>query len=230
MRLARVSGLLLLLAACPKPADAPPPARQAPPVADVLVAPQAAPAPSVEAPVVMADAGDEGSVASREDEPDESVRPEFMVSDAGTTIAGRLLAVPCVKPAAHAAVVTAGDSGYYPTRTYQSGLTEEFDLDGDGVNDIVVAGGARRWEVEYWLYLKRGTCGHFLGRMVSSGYVTPLASRTRGLADVKTSTDDCRSLGGLGHGYCEIVWRFDGRRYVAGPEKKTNIRPSGIQP
>lgn len=120
----------------------------------------------------------------------------------------------------HAAVTEAGDSGVAMVNSYATAIEEE-DLDGDGTNDVVIAGSAARGEVEYRVYLKRGCCGHFVGRIGSSDGIHALTSRTKGLADIKIVTDECKSLGGLGHGWCEVVWRFDGRKYVRGREKRS---------
>ncbi len=48
----------------------------------------------------------------------------------------------------HAAVTEAGDSGVAMVDSYATAIEEE-DLDGDGTNDVVIAGSAARWEVEY---------------------------------------------------------------------------------
>jgi hypothetical protein len=149
---------------------------------------------------------------------------EFIVRDAGTKVAGVSLATPCVDPSRHAAVTSAGDGGVVLVDAYQN-IEEDSDLDGDGTNDLVVVGGASRWDVEYWIYLKRGSCGHFVARIGSSDGIKLLKSRTKGLADIKVVTDECQSLGGLGHGWCEIIWRFDGVKYVRSRERRSG-RPA----
>jgi hypothetical protein len=153
---------------------------------------------------------------------------DYIVSAAGTKIAGELLAAPCVKPSTHAAVTDAGDGGVVMVDAYQD-ISEDSDLDGDGTNDLVVAGSAARYDVDHWIYLKRGSCGHFVGRIASSNGIEPLKSRTKGLADIKVVTDVCKSLGGLGHGWCEVVWHFDGVKYAPGREK-TSARPAQSVP
>ena len=105
----------------------------------------------------------------------------------------------------------------------------QIDLDGDGTSDIVVDGGAARWEATYWLYLRRGACGYPLGVVSSSNGLVRMASKKNGLFDLMVVSDECPSLGGLGGGWCEIVYRFDGKRYGAASERKTT-RPGGAAP
>ena len=156
---------------------------------------------------------------------------DLIVSDAGTLLgAGRVLRSPCVNPSVHAAVVSAGDGGSEPMlEFYVEDQIQKLDLDRDTKDDVVINGGASRWDVTYWLYVRRGACGHFVGTLSSSDGVKALRSESGGLVDLRVLTDECPKLGGLGHGWCEIVYRFNGTRYKPISEKRA-ARPGGAMP
>jgi hypothetical protein len=108
-----------------------------------------------------------------------------------------------------------------------AGLDDDFfstssalDLDGDGAPDRFVNGGADATESTEFVYVMRGACGHFVGRVTNGGRPTTPSTIANGLLDLE-STSPCR------RGCCETEtvtrWIFDGRAYRAQPSTQRTV-------
>lgn len=100
---------------------------------------------------------------------------------------------------------------------------QQVDLDGDGTKDFVIIEGGVRAVWSYRLYVARGSCGHFVGRVTSFDTVIGLADRHDGLRDIQTLTDECETLPNV-H-WCKSVFRFDGTQYRVAFQTKTKEPP-----
>jgi hypothetical protein len=119
---------------------------------------------------------------------------------------GQVLSGPCVTPAMHAAAKSTLDEDFHSLTTH------ELDVDGDGTKDFVLNGGAARTTTTLLLYLRRGDCGYDLGSIdVEEDEPEVLRTKTRGLFDLRVVQDLCQSK--TGTMYCEVIYKFDGRRY-----------------
>ncbi len=130
-----------------------------------------------------------------------SVPASQPVLPGGTTLSG-----PCVAPARLAMA---------PGVSLDS---NDIDLDGDGMPDFVVFEGAVRAQSTYSLYLRRGSCGYYVGRVSVVQTLSALPSRSHGLRDLRATSDECPLAGRME--YCEIIWRFDGRGYAVDSERR----------
>jgi hypothetical protein len=90
------------------------------------------------------------------------------------------------------------------------------DLDDDGIDDAIRFGGAANMTTRSFVYVKRGSCGHYVGMIESTARLAPLATRHRGLVDLGgeagCQVDCCPNVA-----YEE--WRFDGVRYKRAVKK-----------
>ena len=68
-----------------------------------------------------------------------------------------------------------------------------------------------------------------VGKVASSSVLDVRANNSRGLFDIRAVNDDCASMDGDGHGWCEVVYRSDGRVYRRGSWKRTS-RPAEAIP
>lgn len=86
------------------------------------------------------------------------------------------------------------------------------DLDGDGVADWFVNAGADAADYHVLVYLARGACGHFVGRLSAGASASPSGKISEGLLDLE-SPSLCR------RDCCDETtwtrWAFDGRAYRA---------------
>lgn len=115
---------------------------------------------------------------------------------------------PCWDPVKHAKVMTGlVDTPGFPLADLK------WDLDGDGTKDAVLDMGASNITTTYELYLRRGTCGYWLGALATDANLAPTKTKTNGLYDLEGETR-CRK------GCCptrtKLRYTFDGRRYVFG--------------
>jgi hypothetical protein len=112
---------------------------------------------------------------------------------------------PCWKPIEHARVMTGlVDVPGIPLADLK------WDLDGDGTKDAVLDMGAASITSTYELYLRRGTCGYWIGALATDANLSPTKDKTNGLFDLEGEVR-CR------HGCCDRVrvrYAFDGKRYV----------------
>ena len=111
----------------------------------------------------------------------------------------------CVDPIAHA------------ESTYKDGFkiggepSPIGDLDGDGVDDVIVFGGATNITSDKFVYVMRGKCGHFVGKLVNEAVgLSPTASKQRGLFEMK-GIRACRVA--CCPSTVEYSFRFDGTSY-----------------
>lgn len=199
---------------------------------------EAPPAPARSAAPAPTDAAVDASDASNSETTDTAadagVDPKTYVKSAAATRlrSGREIPGPCVDPLAHAAYVLGGFTPDTPAKDAVSESKQGWDLDGDGTREFVVDGGAARWQRTYHLYLRRGSCGHYLGSIRSSETPRLLTKGASGLREVHTADDECPLLedAGTSGGYCETIWGFDGKAYVRLREKPASGRPAGIDP
>lgn len=239
---------LLFLASCHAPPSAGRPVAAA---RSNAVAPSAAPSLVAEAGrAPAADASDGGGADSAPSasvamadaappspspaEPSPTPARERVQSHEPLRLTGFTLKADCVDPRvdffARADVGPAFDD---PSPYSIGGLGQvRLDLDGDGTEDFVVFGGAERWQRDWWLYVRRGECGYFVGKIASSEEPRTLATGSRGLRDLHTASDECPLAfpKGLPDRYCETVWRFDGRKYVRIRETPVRKAPRDIEP
>ena len=100
------------------------------------------------------------------------------------------------------------------------------DLDDDGVPEIFVFAGAQRTTIEHEVYLRRGPCGYPLGHIESAGVLALVATKSRGLHDLRVMQEFCP---GIGTRFCEVIHRFDGVRYrVLRRTALPNARPMSV--
>ncbi len=136
---------------------------------------------------------------------------------------GRTLPGPCVTPSVHAALTR----GLEPDAEFFAPRDVEIDLDGDGNHDIFLNGGASRDTVTLHLYVRRNGCGYDVGSIEAVvGVVEALTTMTQGLVDLRVTQDLCeaktRSLA------CEVVYKFDGKRYRPTSYKATQNSMRGM--
>lgn len=158
--------------------------------------------------------------------PAKSPEPLVVRNEPTRLPSGRTLPGPCVTPSVHAAVkaLTRGlelDAEFFAPRDV------EIDLDGDGNHDIFLNGGASRDTVTLHLYVRRNGCGYDVGSIEAVvGVVEALTTMTQGLVDLRVTQDLCeaktRSLA------CEVVYKFDGKRYRPTSYKATQNSMRGM--
>ena len=140
-----------------------------------------------------------------------NVRREPTRLKSGGTLAG-----PCVLPGLATTVdryATSGtDAEPYPDdlEINAADESEADDLDGDGTADTLVFIGGARTLSTFGLYVRRGECGYFVGSIETENGLHALATKSHGLADVRTVSDQC---GPLKTRFCEVFQRFDGHTY-----------------
>lgn len=201
----------------PPPAEAP--ASSAPPAssrtarasAGWFVPPPPSGAPEVSVPLASA-APDAPPPA-----PSSSVR---VVSPRGTKLStGAWLATPCVDPVLDVAART----GHHVEGMFTA--DETTDLDGDGADDLVVFVGATSITDTRVFYVRRGPCGHFVGRVSSSANLSFVDERAGGLRRLR------------GRSRCQVeccardvieTWGFDGTSYrLQREERLPPCKPGG---
>jgi hypothetical protein len=137
--------------------------------------------------------------------------PPLVVRDEPTKLAnGQTIAGPCVTPAMDASSKSGKGEERLPPDFFTPS-SHEIDVDGDGIPDFVLDGGASRTIMNLRLYLKRGACGYDLGTIEAEGAPERLVTKSLGLFDLRVIQDLCSSR--TRTNYCEVVYKFDGRRY-----------------
>jgi hypothetical protein len=91
------------------------------------------------------------------------------------------------------------------------------DLDGDGVADAFVQDSAVRAQRAYAVYIRRGTCGNFVGQLPLAESVALAPGRSHGLSNLRITSDECPRSHRM-H-YCEATLRFDGHAYAVDAER-----------
>ena len=106
-----------------------------------------------------------------------------VVSRKGTRLpSGGFLAAPCVHP--HVDIIARLRIPFDPSLD----PGEIADLDGDGVGDWMIFIGASNITSRAAYYLRRGTCGHFVGLIETSANVGPTSERSGGLLEMSGSS------------------------------------------
>jgi hypothetical protein len=121
-----------------------------------------------------------------------------------TTSRGVRIGSDCVRPAEHAAANQGSPGAEAPFET-------RHDLDGDGVEDLILSTGAAGMSMVWDLYVMRGDCGHHVGQVTAGLPPEPRAVHNGMLSlesRVGCPVDCCEEVITF-----EVSW--DGRRYVA---------------
>ena len=106
-------------------------------------------------------------------------------------------------------------------------VSQSFDLDGDGTDDLLLDGGASATTHTYFLYIVRGACGHYFGRYELDFRPSPLGSSHNGLFDLSGRVSCVTSC-------CPVLimreMEFDGTAYrvVRSRESKIDCGPMGF--
>ena len=192
--------LLLPLVACtPTPLQPPAPTAQ--------LAPSTSPTSTVAA--VPRDAS--AAVDPVDAGPKDAITPDAGLVDAGRPDAGaaRTVRLPgaCIDPKTHASKTI--DKGKYPDSLYTD--VPGVDLDGDGVDDAVIFGGATNITSTHHLYVLRGKCGHYVGTLhTAASGLAPTTDVNAGLFDLEGESACQRHCCTAG---TRFRYRFDGRVY-----------------
>jgi hypothetical protein len=99
------------------------------------------------------------------------------------------------------------------------------DIDGDGYPDRILAGSAVDITQDYFVFVIRGSCGHFVGLLqTEAGGLQPTSNRTNGLFDLE-GTRVCR------RSCCptssRFTFKFDGTAYKLAETKPITRNCSG---
>lgn len=212
VRASAIAAVTLALLACARPPESSPgapPARAGVARATPASAPDAAPARHVDGdaevderrPFAAAPFGDAGDAAPAEAgpaEPSVATKPSRLATPPG----------PCVDPTRDARArvgLPSLDDDFFQRRV---GL----DLDGDGLGDWFVSAGADAIDYYELAYLRRGACGHFVGKLPGGAQQAPKGALHAGLLDLETASRCRREC-------CDETtwtsWAFDGGAYRA---------------
>ncbi len=197
-----------------KPTSATVPSKAPSPVVDTSVA-DASPAEAGQGDAELADAG-----ADAPPKP-----PEPYVEEAPPRPKGQLYRPQgkCVDPQRHAAAQVAKAQRGTKADDWLDSVyvARDVDLDGDGTPDQIRNGGVANITATYFVYVMRGECGHFAGRIDVEANLDALDSYSHGLRD----------LGGLAAcqpSCCEKLMytelHFDGRRYRVAKKELRKVR------
>lgn len=214
----RLGGVVLVMVGCAASTSARPAPEPIAPAPSPSPLPSAAPAPSVVpsvAPSASASAvkaPELGYYPPEEPEPADVMSPEVKqqlsvakVKNGDLKLGTLTIEGPCWAPTKHAKVMTGlVDTPGFPLSDLK------WDLDGDGTKDAVLDMGASSITTTYELYLRRGTCGYWLGALSTDANLAPTKTKTNGLSDlegeVRCRTECCE--------HRHVRYTFDGRRYV----------------
>ena len=95
----------------------------------------------------------------------------------------------------------------------------DVDLDGDGKKDKIVHAAFHAMNDPYLFYVMRGTCGHFVGEVQSSGPPAVSGKKSKGLKSFDGSTKNpCNTECGCFDSTDSYF--FNGKTYVAGKSKQ----------
>lgn len=127
----------------------------------------------------------------------------------------------CVDTQRHAAGLVAGSSRANEIAEHLEAVMVAYtwDLDGDGIEDELRSGGAAGFTGTWHLYVRRGSCGHYVGTITADVWPKLLGRHFNGLEEIG------------GYSSCEKPpcswqmwrkWRFDGAGYQLAEEMKAS--------
>jgi len=100
-------------------------------------------------------------------------------------------------------------------------MVNEMDLDGDGQDDKLLITNVANVTTTYMVYVMRGKCGHFVGKIAAEASLSAVGPYTKGLL----------ALGGLAPCQpqcCERLmyseFRFDGARFKRAKQEVREVR------
>lgn len=211
----RLGGAVLVIAGCAASVPAPAPKQIAPPPTPTTTPSASATASASTLPSASASVEKHAELSyypPEEPEPADLSSPEVRqqlsvakVKNGDLKLGAGTVAGPCWDPVKHARVMTGlVDVPGFPLSD------SKWDLDGDGTKDAVLDMGASDITSIYELYLRRGTCGYWIGALATNANVAPAKTKTNGLYDLEGETrcrkDCCQRT--------RVRYTFDGKRYV----------------
>lgn len=143
--------------------------------------------------------------------------PDYVKAEGSTSLpSGTTLPGPCVDPVLHAAFGLNADATVDNYRQLYISQTPWEDIDGDGTEDYLVKGGVLAAST-YYLYVRRGDCGYYVGK-VSDALMVGTDGKKRGdLVEIFTTGNVC-PISKKRH-YCRGIWLFGGTAYALSSEE-----------